>query len=80
MALVPKAIGKLVEAKVLATLASEFGAVTATNSDVMAQWQKQAKVHGAAAEALIEAILANGQVAPGIPSTPVATVGPGKII
>jgi hypothetical protein len=84
MAMVPTVIGKLVEAAVIAELTSQFGEIQATNETVMAQWVKQAKVHGAAAEALIKAILAMGQVAPGIATAggPAAqvSVSPGKII
>lgn len=83
MAMIPKNIGKIVEERVFAALSKEFSEISGTNSDVTAQWRKQAKIHGVAAQAMIEAILATAQVAPGIASagspTNHVTVTPGKI-
>jgi hypothetical protein len=83
MAMIPKQIAKIVEDKVFTALNAEFGSLTSTNEDVSEQWRKQAKIHAAAAEAIIQAILSMGQVAPGIPTAggPASqvTIAPGKL-
>ena len=84
MALVPSAIKQIVKAKVLAAYQREFGSLQGNNPDAVASWQKQANIAADAAEAIINAILSQATVAPGIPVTtstgPGATTGPGKIL
>jgi hypothetical protein len=84
MALVVPAIKQIVEAKVLAAYQREFGSLQGGNPEAVQSWQKQAKIAGDIAQAIIEAILTQGEVAPGIPVTtptgPGATIAPGKIL
>lgn len=84
MALVVPAIKQIVEAKVLAAYQREFGEIQGSNVEVLQSWQKQAKIAGDIAQAIIEAILTQAEVAPGIPVTtptgPGATAAPGKIL
>ncbi len=84
MALVIPLIKKTVEAKALAAFQAEFGSLQGDNPAAMENWQKQAKIAGEIAGAIVELIIAQGEVAPGIPVTtstgPGATVGPGKIL
>lgn len=84
MAMVPAAIGKIVEAKILAGLSAEFADMAAGNPDAIKSWQKQAKIAGMIAEAIVEQILLTAQVAPGIATagspTAQVTVAPGIII
>jgi hypothetical protein len=88
MALVVPAIKQIVETKVLAAYQREFGSLQGDNPEAVQSWQKQAKIAADIAQAIIEAILAQAEVAPGIPVTTAgspaaqsgATVAPGKII
>lgn len=84
MALVVPTIKKMVEAKVLAAYQREFGSLQGNNPEAAQSWQKQAKIAGDVAQAIIEAIMTMGEVAPGIPvatpTGPGATTAPGKIV
>jgi hypothetical protein len=84
MALVIPMIKKTVETKVLAAFQKEFGSLQGDNSAAMESWQKQAKIAGEIAGAIVEILMTQAEVAPGIPvATPVgpgATTGPGKIL
>lgn len=84
MALVIPTIKQMVETKALAAYQREFGDLQANNPDAVESWKKQAKIAGDIAQAIIEAIMTQGEVAPGIPVTtsggPGSTVAPGKIV
>ena len=84
MALVPSSVKEIVKATVLASYQREFGSLQGDNPQAAASWQKQANIAADAAEAIINAILLQATVAPGIPVTtatgPGATAGPGKIV
>lgn len=84
MPLVPAKIKKAVEAKIMASFQREFGSLQGNNTEAASSWQKQAKIAGDIAEAIVEAILTEAEVAPGIPVAtsggPGATNGPGKIV
>lgn len=84
MALVPAAIKQIVVAKALAAYQREFGALQKDNPQAAENWQKQANIAGDIAEAIVEAILLQGTVAPGIPvatpTGPGSTIAPGKIV
>lgn len=84
MALVPAKIKKAVEAKIIGSFQREFGSLQGDNAQAMESWEKQARVAGDIAEAIVEAILKEAEVAPGIPVTtsggPGSTSSPGKII
>jgi hypothetical protein len=88
VALIVPVIKQTVEAKVLAAYQREFGDLQGANSEAIQSWQKQAKIAGDIAQAIIEAILTQAEVAPGIPVTTAgspaaqsgATVAPGKIL
>jgi hypothetical protein len=84
MAIVVPMVKKTVEAKVLAAFQAEFGQLQGENSKAMESWQKQAKIAGEIAGAIMEILMTQAEVSPGIPvATPVgpgATTGPGKIL
>lgn len=84
MAMNAKTVGEIVKAKVLANLSTEFADMASGNPDAKKSWEKQAKIAGIIAEAVVEQILLTAQVAPGIATagsaTAQATVTPGKII
>lgn len=83
MPLIPAKVKKTVEAKVLASFQREFGSLQGSNPEAAASWQKQAAIAGDIAEAIVEVLLLEAQVAPGIPVATAtgagATTGPGKI-
>lgn len=84
MAMVPAKIKKSVENKILSSFQREFGSLQGDNPEAEASWKKQAKIAGDIAEAIVEAILKEAEVAAGIPVTtsggPGSTTGPGKIL
>lgn len=84
MPLIIPVIKKTIEAKAFAAYQKEFGSLQADNPAAAENWQKQAKIAGEIAGAIIEAIMLQAEVAPGIPvvtpTGPGATVGPGKIL
>ena len=84
MPLVVPAIKQIVKAKVIAAYQREFGSLQGNNPEAAASWQKQANIAADIAEAIIEAILTQATVAPGIPVVTAtgagATTAPGKIL
>ena len=84
MALVVPVVKKTVEAKVLAAFQKEFGSLQGENPAAMESWQKQAKIAGEIAGAIVEVLMTQAEVAPGIPvatpTGPGATTAPGKIL
>lgn len=88
MALIVPTIKQLVETKVLAAYQREFGDLQGNNPEAVQSWQKQAKIAGDIAQTIIEAIVMQAEVAPGIPVVTAgsavaqtgATVAPGKIL
>jgi hypothetical protein len=71
MALVVAAVKKTVEAKVLAAFQAEFAAMQGSNPAAMESWQKQAKIAGEIAGAIVEVLMTQAEV--------VTPTGPGKI-
>jgi len=88
MPLVVPVIKQLVETQVLAAYQREFGSLQGNNPEAAQSWQKQAKIAAEIAGVIIDAILTQATVAPGIPVTTAgtpaaqsgATVAPGKIV
>lgn len=84
MPMIPALIKKTVEAKVFAALQQEFADSQSSDPGVVQSWQKQAKVASVIAEALVEVLQTQAEIAPGIPVAtsggPGATTGPGKIL
>jgi hypothetical protein len=84
MALIKPTVRKMVEAKIVAAYQREFGELQGSNPDAPASWQKQAKIAADIAEAIIDVLLSQAEIAPGIPVNtsggPGATSGPGKIM
>lgn len=84
MALVKPTVKKMIEAKIFAAYQREFGDLQASNPDAAASWQKQAKIAADIADAIIDVLLSQAEIAPGIPVStaggPGATSGPGKIM
>jgi hypothetical protein len=82
--MIPALIKKTVEAKVFAALQQEFADSQSSDPGVVQSWQKQAKVASVIAEALVEVLQTQAEIAPGIPVAtsggPGATTGPGKIL
>jgi hypothetical protein len=72
MALVVPMVKKTVEAKIIAAFQKEFGPLQGSNPAAMESWQKQAKIAGEIAGAIIEVLMTQAEIAPGIP---VATSG-----
>jgi hypothetical protein len=88
MPLVVPVIKQLVETQVLAAYQREFGDLQGNNPEAAQSWQKQAKIAAEVAGVIIDAILTQATVAPGIPVTTAgspaaqtgATVAPGRIV
>ncbi len=84
MPLVPDVIAMKVESQVKSMLQKQFKGADKDNPDAEKSWDKLAKIAAETAKIIIESILTDAQVAPGIPTagspTAQVTTGPGKII
>ena len=83
MPLIAPVIKQKVKLTVLASFKREFGSLLKDNPAAAASWEQQANIFADAIGVLVEEILTNAQVAPGIPVAgalgPGATTAPGTI-
>lgn len=80
MPLVPPVIETLLSAEIQTEMIKAFGNVMDPATGASSHKKMADAIAAAVTKVIIGQILSNAQVAPGIASTPAATVGPGKII